>query len=100
MGHNKGYSIKSNNTNWCRAKASNMSVHFKNTVETANVIKGMTIKRATNYLKNVMSHKECVPFRKFNGGVGRCGQAKNFKTTQVKSIIFFYYNKNHVCICY
>lgn len=84
MGKNRGYSVtKESQQNTCRAKASSMPVHFKNTVETANVLKKMTIQRATAFLKNVIAHKECVPFRKFNGGVGRCAQAKNFKTTQV-----------------
>merc|ERR1712002_74440 len=26
--------------------------------------------------------KEIIPFRRFNGGVGRCAQAKHWKTTQ------------------
>lgn len=42
----------------------------------------MPLKRAVAYLKNVIEQKECVPFRRFNGGVGRCAQAKQFGTTQ------------------
>lgn len=42
----------------------------------------MTLRRAQKYLKAVIEHKECVPFRRFNGGVGRCAQAKQFGTTQ------------------
>ncbi|XP_045470102.1 60S ribosomal protein L17-like [Harmonia axyridis] len=42
----------------------------------------MPLQRAVAYLKNVIDHKECVPFRKFNGRVGRCAQAKQFGTTQ------------------
>lgn len=42
----------------------------------------MPLKRAVAYLKNVVAQKECVPFRRFNGGVGRCAQAKQFGTTQ------------------
>lgn len=42
----------------------------------------MALRRAVRYLKNVVDHKECVPFRRFNGGVGRCAQAKQWKTTQ------------------
>lgn len=57
-------------------------VTFQNTRETAMAIKKMPLKRAVAYLKNVMDHKECVPFRRFNGGVGRCAQAKQFGTTQ------------------
>lgn len=83
MGKSRGYSVQEIQQNVCRAKTRNMPVHFKNTAETANVIRGMLIERATAFLKNVISHKECVLFRKFNGGVGRCAQAKTFKTTQI-----------------
>lgn len=42
----------------------------------------MPLRRAQRFLKNVVDKKECVPFRKFNGGVGRCAQAKQWGTTQ------------------
>lgn len=77
------YSVKEELQNACRAKATGLRVHFKNTTETANAIRGLTVKRAMAYLKNVIARKECVPFKRFNGGVGRCAQAKQFKTTQV-----------------
>merc|ERR1711994_894902 len=54
----------------------------KNTRETAHNIKHMHLRRAVAYLKNVVDQKECVPFRRFNGGVGRCAQAKHWNTTQ------------------
>ncbi|XP_018576060.1 60S ribosomal protein L17 [Anoplophora glabripennis] len=66
----------------CKARGSNLRVHFKNTCETANAIRKMPLKRAVAYLKNVTAMKECIPFRRFNGGVGRCAQAKQFGTTQ------------------
>ncbi|KAF5295031.1 hypothetical protein FQR65_LT10584 [Abscondita terminalis] len=66
----------------CKARGSNLRVHFKNTCETANAIRKMPLKRAVTFLKNVIGHKECVPFRRFNGGVGRCAQAKQWGTTQ------------------
>lgn len=78
------YSLKEEQQNVCRAKATSLRVHFKNTTETANAIRGLTVKRALAYLKNVIARKECVPFKRFNGGVGRCAQAKQFKTTQVR----------------
>lgn len=37
-------------------------------------LRRMTLRRAQQYLKNVVDYKECVPFRRFNGGVGRCAQ--------------------------
>lgn len=59
-----------------------ISILFQNTHETAQAIKRMPLRRAQRYLKSVIEQKECVPFRRFNGGVGRCAQAKQWKTTQ------------------
>ena len=42
----------------------------------------MTLRRATRYLKNVVNKKEIVPFKRYNGGVGRKAQAQVFKVTQ------------------
>ncbi|KAM8708469.1 hypothetical protein ACLKA7_015444 [Drosophila subpalustris] len=78
-----GYSYEpNNNSKSCKARSPNLRVHFKNTHETARAIKKMTLRRAQTYLKAVKDQKECVPFRRFNGGVGRCAQAKQWKTTQ------------------
>merc|ERR1712042_169763 len=65
-----------------KAKGSNLRVSFKNTCETANAIKKMPLGRALRFLKNVIQKKECVPFRVFNGGVGRCAQAKAWGLSQ------------------
>ena len=67
----------------CKARGENLRVHFKNTRETAHAIRKMHLRKATQYLKDVMARKRCVPFTRFNGAVGRCAQAKEFKTTQV-----------------
>ena len=64
------------------ARGSHLRVHFKNTRETAQTIKHMHLRRAVAFLKNVIAHKECVPFRRFTGGVGRCAQAKQWGATQ------------------
>merc|ERR1712121_536580 len=64
------------------ARGSHLRVQFQNTSETANNIKQKNLSRAVAYLKNVVDQKECVPYRRFNGGVGRCAQAKHWKTTQ------------------
>ena len=42
----------------------------------------MKLTRAYEFLANVQAHKECVPFTRFNGGVGRTAQAKAFGRTQ------------------
>merc|ERR1712077_48034 len=71
-----------NATKAAKAKGSNLRVHFKNTRETAQAIKKMPLHRATTYLKNVISKKEIIPFRRFMGGVGRHAQAKVHGTSQ------------------
>ncbi|OMH81721.1 60S ribosomal protein L17 [Zancudomyces culisetae] len=69
-----------------------LRVHFKNTHETAVAIKGRKLLNAIQYLEDVKEHKQCVPFRRFAGGIGRTAQAKAFKTTKgrwpVKSATF------------
>jgi len=65
-----------------KTSASDLRVHYKNTYETARAIKGMHLKYAIKYLKDVIAHKRCVPFRKYNGHVGRTGQAQEWGTTQ------------------
>ena len=77
------YSLDPENpTKSCKSRGSNLRVHFKNTRETAQAIKGMHIRKATKYLKDVTLKKQRVPFRRYNGGVGRCAQAKQWGWTQ------------------
>lgn len=71
-----------NPTKSCKARGSNLRVHFKNTRETAQAIKRMPLRRAQRFLKNVVVQKEIVPFRRFNGGVGRKAQCKAWSTSQ------------------
>lgn len=71
-----------NSTKSCKARGSDLRVHFKNTYETARVLKNMPLRRAIRYLENVKLKKEIVPFRRFNHCVGRKAQAKAFKHTQ------------------
>merc|ERR1712032_1068182 len=76
------YAIEPDNaTKSAKAKGSNLRVHFKNTRETAQAIKAMPLHRATKYLKNVISQKEIIPFRRFMGGVGRHAQANQVHGT-------------------
>jgi len=60
-----------------KARGSHLRVHYKNTRETAKTLKNMHLRRAVAFLKNVVAHKECVTFRRYTGGVGRCAQIKN-----------------------
>ena len=58
----------------CKARGVELRVHFKNTRETAMAIKGMHLRKAIRYLTDVTEKKQIVPFRRFNGGVGRKAQ--------------------------
>merc|ERR1712146_646766 len=81
-----------NSTKSCKASGSDLRVHFKNTCVTAAAIKKMTLKKAKKYLEDVMVKKQAVPFRFFNGCIGRHAQAKMTGATQcrwpVKSCTF------------
>ena len=43
---------------------------------------GMKLSKAYTFLADVQEHKQVVPFTRFNGGVGRASQAKQFGRTQ------------------
>lgn len=61
-----------------KAGGNQIRVSFKNTRETAAAIKGMNVKKAKHYLKQVLKHKDVIPFVRFKYGVGRTGQAKKY----------------------
>merc|ERR1711937_287440 len=44
------------------------------------MLKGMNLRKAQRYLKDVVEHKRCVPFIRFKRGAGRTAQAKQFST--------------------
>eukprot|EP00930_Biecheleria_cincta_P095321 TRINITY_DN87299_c0_g1_i1.p2 TRINITY_DN87299_c0_g1~~TRINITY_DN87299_c0_g1_i1.p2 ORF type:complete len:187 (-),score=43.57 TRINITY_DN87299_c0_g1_i1:89-649(-) len=66
----------------CKAQGVDLRVHYKNTYETAQAIKGMSLKTAQQYLQDVCEKKRCIPFRKYTGCCGRTAQAKEFKMSQ------------------
>ncbi|OMO60474.1 Ribosomal protein L22/L17 [Corchorus capsularis] len=66
-----------NPTKSCKARGSDLRVHFKNTRETAFAIRKLPLGKAKRYLEDVIAHKQAIPFRRFCGGVGRTAQAKN-----------------------
>eukprot|EP00871_Galdieria_phlegrea_P005135 jgi/Galph1/5622/GphlegSOOS_G4259.1 len=71
------YSKEPNNpTKTCKARASDIRVHFKNTRETGRALKGLSLQRAKTYLQNVIEKKEIVPFVRYRYGVGRKAQTK------------------------
>jgi large subunit ribosomal protein L17e len=86
------YSIQESSSKTVKARGSYLRVHFKNTRETAMAVSGMKLNKALAYLGDVKEFKRAIPFRRFNGGVGRTSQASVFKVTQgrwpVKSVEF------------
>jgi large subunit ribosomal protein L17e len=73
-----------NSSKSCKASGSDLRVHFKNTCVTADAIRNMPLKKAKKYLEDVLEHKQAVPFRKFNGCIGRHAQAKMTGATQCR----------------
>jgi len=80
-----------------RAAMRNAKMSYKNTHQTVAAVKGMWLVSALKYLDDVLEHKRCVPMKKFNGGIARTAQAKEFgvlqgrwpekSVTQIKSIL-------------
>jgi len=65
-----------------KAKISDLRCHFKNTFETANVISGMTLRKAQQLYRQVLAKTRCIPFRRYNGKIGRTGQGKEWGVTK------------------
>ena len=65
-----------------KARGKDMRIHFKNTYEVADAIRGMQLEKAQAYLKDVIDHKRCIPFRKYAATAGRTSQAHQFHVTQ------------------
>mmetsp|Transcript_17330 Transcript_17330/g.23949 ORF Transcript_17330/g.23949 Transcript_17330/m.23949 type:complete len:187 (+) Transcript_17330:106-666(+) len=70
-----------NPTKSCKARGSELRVHFKNTRETAMALRARTLVDAKKYLEEVIEHRRAIPFHRFCGGVGRTAQAKNEGST-------------------
>merc|ERR1711865_1237574 len=70
----------------CKAKGSDLRVHFKNTRETAMAIKGLSLERAKSYMEDVMEKKRAIPFRRYCGGVGRTSQAYAEANAEMKDL--------------
>ena len=59
------------------SKVNDLKAHFKNTYNTALAVKGMHLRKAINYMDQVLEHKAIVPFRKYYAQ--RHAQCKAFK---------------------
>ncbi|KAJ9322932.1 hypothetical protein DTO027B5_2974 [Paecilomyces variotii] len=67
-----------------RSRGSYLRVSFKNTRETAQAINGWKLQRATQYLENVIAHKEAIPMRRYAGSTGRTAQGKPFGVSKAR----------------
>lgn len=67
-----------------KARGDYLRTHFKNTRETAQAISGMKVAKAIKYLEDVKEHKQAIPFRRFQGGIGRTAQGKPFGTDKAR----------------
>ncbi|KAG8342745.1 putative 60S ribosomal protein L17 [Trypanosoma vivax] len=65
-----------------KAKISDLRCHFKNTFETANVVKGMPLRKAQQLYRQVLAKTRCIPFKRYNGKIGRTAQAKEWSQTK------------------
>ena len=65
-----------------KARINSATCSFKNTCETIRMVKGLTLPQAETYLHKVINKEDIVPFRRFNGGVGRQSQAKKYGISQ------------------
>ncbi|KIO29441.1 hypothetical protein M407DRAFT_58519, partial [Tulasnella calospora MUT 4182] len=64
------------------ARGSNVRTSFKNMREVGGAIQGGDYIQAYKYLNAVLEHKDCIPFRRYSGGVGRTAQASKHGTSQ------------------
>ena len=68
-------------TKAAKARGKDMRVHYKNTYEVAAAIRGMQLENAEKYLRDVLDHKQCIPFRR-HSSTARTAQTHHFRVTQ------------------
>jgi large subunit ribosomal protein L17e len=63
----------------CKARGSQLRVHFKKMHEVGAFIRGMKLDAAIQYLEQVLRFERAIPFKHFRSGGGRHSQAKIIK---------------------
>jgi large subunit ribosomal protein L17e len=82
----KKYSKEPANPNaFAKARADNVRVSFKNTMNVGRVLQGMSLRRSKKFLNNVLRHSEAVPLTKYNTGRARHAQGNEWKQTNLCS---------------
>lgn len=66
---------------WLGASVSYIANSARNS-ETAAALRGLELSKALVYLEDVQAHRQCIPFRRHNGAVGRTAQAKKHGVVQ------------------
>jgi large subunit ribosomal protein L22 len=64
------YSVKERGEGIARAKANELPVSPKHSIEIARFVRNMTTKEAVAYLEQVVLKKKAIPFKRFNRNVG------------------------------
>mmetsp|Transcript_16560 Transcript_16560/g.23249 ORF Transcript_16560/g.23249 Transcript_16560/m.23249 type:complete len:182 (-) Transcript_16560:40-585(-) len=62
-----------------KARVSDLRVHYKNTLNTANFLKGKSLTKCKRFLQDVLDRKDAVPFFRHTGGIGHHAQASRHK---------------------
>lgn len=65
-----------------KASMRKAEISYKNTHQTVTILRGMWLVSAIKYMDDVLEHKRCVPMKRYNGGVPRTAQAKEFGALQ------------------
>lgn len=76
-----GYSYKpKNEEHSAKAQSKELRISPKHSYEICNVIRGMSLEDAKEYLEDVVNMKKAVPFRRFKKGVAHRRGLKNWCT--------------------
>ncbi|GME67195.1 unnamed protein product [[Candida] boidinii] len=76
------YAVTANPARSASARGSYLRVSYKNSRETAQAVNGWNLQKAKKYLDQVLEHERVIPFRRFNGSIGRTAQGKEFGVTK------------------
>lgn len=76
--------VPSNPAKSASARGAYLRVSYKNTRETVQAISGWKVEKALGYLEQVLNHERAIPFRRFNGSIGRTAQGKEFGVTRAR----------------
>jgi large subunit ribosomal protein L17e len=65
-----------------KCRIGDLRAHYKNTYNVARAVKGWKLQKAIKYMDAALEHRQIIPYRRYNGGIGRHAQGKAFKACQ------------------